>query len=389
MSLFRASVVVAALYLLLASGTSTFLLAATRAPAAGLRLGDVEAPTPNQLAELAKLTTLSIDTGDLDVIEQYAATGLIEDATTNPLFVSQAGLSGDSRYIAFVDEAVAYAKEQQSAGASDAQSDDGLISLAMDRLSVNLGRKIVDLVPGYVSTEVDIRESFDTEASVERARRLIAMYEDLGVPRSRILVKLTATWEGIKAAEILEKEGITCNLTLVFGFAQAVAAAQAGATLISPFPGRVLDWHKQNGGGPAYDPEDDPGVVDVKRMYAYYKKYGHDTICMPASWRASRGEGYETDEIVALAGVDRMTIPPPLLEKLALCGEPLPRILESGAAAAECADGVMGKDGRLSEKEFRMLMTEDLCASAKLSEGIIAFVRETEKLIDALRDKLL
>lgn len=192
-------------------------------------------PTPlNQLEQLASMTTLSIDTGDLDVIAEWAATGLVTDATTNPLFVSQAGLSGDERYVAFVDRAIAYAK-------SNAAGEKEQLELAMDRLAVELGLEIVKLVPGYVSTEVDIRASFDTAESLRRARRIIAMYEAEGVPRSRVLVKLAGTWEGIAAARELEKEGITCNITLIFGFIQAVAAAQAGARLISPFPGRIKE----------------------------------------------------------------------------------------------------------------------------------------------------
>ena len=235
----------------------------------------VEAPPGSLLAQLADMTTLSIDTGDLDILESYAATGLITDATTNPLFVSQAGLSGDARYVAFVDKAIDYAK-------ANAKSKDGVLELAMDRLAVELGLEIVKLVPGYVSTEVDIRASFDTEESLRRARRIIEMYEAAGVPRSRVLVKLAGTWEGIAAARILEKEGIACNITLIFGFIQAVAAAQAGARLISPFPGRIKDWAAANGGSATYDPKDDPGVVCVSRMYRYYKKYGHEgTICAP------------------------------------------------------------------------------------------------------------
>lgn len=337
----------------------------------------------SQLEALSGITTLSIDTGDLDVIKAYAATGLISDATTNPLFVSQAGLSGDPRYVAFVDEAVAYAKAN-----GDTLAMEDRINLAMDRLAVNLGREIVGLVPGYISTEVDIRESFDVETSVARARRIIAMYEELGVPRDRVLIKLAATWEGIAAARILEKEGITCNLTLVFGFAQAVACAQAGVRLISPFPGRILDWHKNNGGTPTYEPAEDPGVVTVQRIYRYYKKYGHEgTICMPASWRPSRGAGYDTDEPIALAGVDRMTLPPPLLEKLAASKEPLPRALSPDAAVAACEDSEIC-DGAMTEKDFRMLMNADVCATTKLAEGINVFVAETAKLRAALLTKL-
>lgn len=338
----------------------------------------IAVPEASQLAQLARMTTLSIDTGDLDIIKAYGATGLITDATTNPLFVSQAGLSGDARYIAFVDSAIAYAKK-------NAKGTEAVLELAMDRLAVELGLEIVKLVPGYVSTEVDIRASFDTAESIARARRIIAMYEAAGVPRSRVLVKLAGTWEGIQAAKVLEKEGITCNITLIFGFIQAVAAAQAGARLstafeteaeidcpeteseidihavpfialqcpavpfiartspciavrcpalcalrtrgsfpihrlslplsllaVSPFPGRIKDWAGANGGKKAYEPSEDPGVKSVSRMYAYYKKFGHEnTICMPASWRPSRSTPadkiaeHATDEIVALAGVDR------------------------------------------------------------------------------------
>merc|ERR1719238_1834469 len=333
------------------------------------------------------MTTLSIDTGDLDVLESFAKTGLITDATTNPLFVSQAGLSGDERYIAFVDAAISYAK-------ANAESSEAVLELAMDRLAVELGLEIVKLVPGYVSTEVDIRASFDTEESLRRARRIIAMYEAAGVPRSRVLVKLAGTWEGIAAARELEKEGITCNITLIFGFIQAVAAAQAGARLISPFPGRIKDWAAANGGKPAYEPAEDPGVVEVGRMYKYYKKYGHEkTICMPASWRPSRSTPgdkvaeHAIDEIVALAGVDRMTIPPPLLQQLAATEAPLPRRLEPVSAASDCADPLIG-GGDISESDFRMALNADQCATTKMAEGINAFVAETEKLQAAIMAKL-
>ena len=194
----------------------------------------IAVPEASQLAQLARMTTLSIDTGDLDIIKAYGATGLITDATTNPLFVSQAGLSGDARYIAFVDSAIAYAKK-------NAKGTEAVLELAMDRLAVELGLEIVKLVPGYVSTEVDIRASFDTAESIARARRIIAMYEAAGVPRTRVLVKLAGTWEGIQAAKVLEKEGITCNITLIFGFIQAVAAAQAGARLSTGPQDRIRD----------------------------------------------------------------------------------------------------------------------------------------------------
>jgi len=344
----------------------------------------VDAPPGSLLAQLADVTTLSIDTGDLDILEAYSATGMITDATTNPLFVSQAGLSGDVRYVAFVDKAIAYAKE-------NAEDDAAVLELAMDRLAVELGLEIVKLVPGYVSTEVDIRASFDKEESLRRARRIIEMYEAAGVPRSRVLVKLAGTWEGIQAAKELEKEGITCNITLIFGFIQAVAAAQAGARLISPFPGRIKDWHAANGGEAKYEPSADPGVVCVGRMYEYYKKYGHEgTICMPASWRPSRGTDdplYAIDEIVALAGVDRMTIPPPLLELLAATEAPLQRMYEPDAAATGCTDELM-YGGDISEADFRMAMNVDVCATTKMAEGINSFIGFTEELQAAIKSKL-
>ena len=379
-------------FLLFLSGAAALQLgvAATkpsRHAAPKLQAEAVLAPPTTQLAQLASMTTLSIDTGDLDVLESFAKTGLITDATTNPLFVSQAGLSGDERYIAFVDAAIAYAK-------ANAAGTEAVLELAMDRLAVELGLEIVKLIPGYVSTEVDIRASFDTAESLRRARRIIEMYEAAGVDRSRVLVKLAGTWEGIQAARELEKEGITCNITLIFGFIQAVAAAQAGARLISPFLGRIKDWAAANGGSPAYEPSEDPGVVEVGRMYKYYKKYGHEkTICMPASWRPSRSTPgdkvaeHAIDEIVALAGVDRMTIPPPLLQQLAATEAPLPRRLEPVSAASDCADPLIG-GGDISESDFRMALNADQCATTKMAEGINAFVAETEKLQAAIMAKL-
>ncbi|KAG8470564.1 hypothetical protein KFE25_008985 [Diacronema lutheri] len=334
----------------------------------------------SQLAQLAGMTVLSIDSGNLDVVREYAHTGFITDATTNPLFVSQAGLSGDAVYAAMVDEAVAYAQVRASG--------DEAVSLAMDRLAVNLGLQISKLVRGYVSTEVDVRLSFDVEQSLARARRIIAMYEEAGVPRSRILIKLAGTWEGMLTAEQLQREGIDVNITLVFAFIQAVVAAQRGARLISPFPGRVLDWHKARGAGPTFAPAEDPGVVLCSQIYAYYKKHAHATICMPASWRPSRGSAPEfaIDEIVALAGSDRMTIPPALLQQLAASEDPLQRVLEPKAAAAACTIDALG-DGKVDEALFRSMMAADGCGPDKLAEGIKAFVADTERLDAAIRAK--
>jgi len=226
----------------------------------------------SQLEQLTSMTTLSIDSGDLKVIEEYAKTGFITDATTNPLFVSQAGLSGDPVYAKLVDDAVKFAVEGGAGELKEGASESDIVALAIERLSVNLGDAISKIVPGYISTEVDPRLSFDTEASVRRARRIIRMYGQMGVPRSRVLIKLAATWEGILAAEILEAEGIRCNLTLIFSFVQAVACAQRGTHLISPFPGRILDWNKvKSGRTEGVPPEEDEGVVACKKMYNYFK----------------------------------------------------------------------------------------------------------------------
>jgi transaldolase len=338
---------------------------------------------PSQLEQLSTQTTLSIDSGDLKVIEKYAQTGFITDATTNPLFVSQAGLSGDPVYAKLVDDAVSFAVGSEG----ENEDEESIVALAIDRLAVNLGASIAAIVKGYISTEVNPKLAFDTESSISRGRRIIAMYEEMGVSRERVLIKLPATWEGILAAEVLEKEGIQCNLTLIFSFVQGVACAQRGAHLISPFPGRVLDWHKAQDGrtGPT-KPEEDEGVVVCKKLYNYYKKFDHDTICMPASWRPSRGEGYELDEIQALAGTDRMTIPAPLLEKLESSDETLPRVLtpEGGIAS----DEVLVGDGMLDEKEFRYLLNMDGCGTDKLAEGLRAFIAETDKLEEVIKAKV-
>eukprot|EP00553_Chaetoceros_curvisetus_P011980 CAMPEP_0204635740 /NCGR_PEP_ID=MMETSP0717-20131115/32130_1 /ASSEMBLY_ACC=CAM_ASM_000666 /TAXON_ID=230516 /ORGANISM="Chaetoceros curvisetus" /LENGTH=378 /DNA_ID=CAMNT_0051654559 /DNA_START=29 /DNA_END=1165 /DNA_ORIENTATION=+ len=355
--------------------------------------GEAFAPYPNmsvssstalrasQLEQISKLTTLSIDSGDLKVIEKYAATGCITDATTNPLFVSQAGLSGDPVYAKLVDDAVAFAL------ASDEKDEDSIVALAIDRLAVNLGASIASIVKGYISTEVNPKLAFDVESSISRGRRIIAMYEEMGVSKERVLIKLPATWEGILAAEVLEKEGIQCNLTLIFSFTQAVACAQRGATLISPFPGRVLDWFKnKDGRTEPTEPEKDEGVVLCKKIYNYYKKHGHDTICMPASWRPSRGPGYELDEILGLAGSDRMTIPAPLLEKLASSDEEVTPTLDV-ESALKCNEELVA-NGFMDEKEFRYALNSDVCGTEKLTEGLNAFISETTKLEEVIVNKV-
>jgi transaldolase len=343
----------------------------------------ISASAESQLAQLASMTTLSIDSGDLNVIEEYAATGYITDATTNPLFVSQAGLSGDPVYAKMVLDAVEYALE-----ATDNKDDEAaIVALAIDRLAVNLGSAIAKIVPGYISTEVDPRLSFDTDASVQRGERIIAMYQSIGVPKERVLIKLAATWEGILAAERLEQQGIQCNLTLIFSVVQAVACAQHSAHLISPFPGRILDWNKvKEGRTEGVEPDQDEGVIACREMYNYFKCHGHDTICMPASWRPSRGAGYDLDEIQALAGTDRMTIPAGLLEKLAASHEPLPRKLD--LATAKASGVPLIGNGKMNEKEFRYRLNMDGCGTDKLAEGIRAFIGETEKLEKVITEKV-
>ena len=338
----------------------------------------------SQLEQLSQMTTLSIDSGDLKVIEKYANTGFITDATTNPLFVSQAGSSGDPVYQKLVDDAVAAALEESSS----TDDEDFIVALAIDRLAVNLGASIASIVPGYISTEVNPKLAFDTEASISRGRRIISMYQEKNIPKERILIKLPATWEGILAAEVLEKEGIQCNLTLIFSFVQAVGCAQRGAHLISPFPGRVLDWHKNQDGrtGPT-EPANDEGVIVCRKIYNYYKTYGHDTICMPASWRPSRGPGYDIDEIQALAGTDRMTIPAPLLEKLEANTDVLERCLSTDTAKEACDEEELG-GGMMEEKEFRYLLNMDGCGNDKLAEGLRAFIAETDKLEEVIVSKV-
>ena len=348
------------------------------------RHGHTGAIKASALEELSKMTTISIDSGDLDVVAEYAKSGFITDATTNPLFVSQAAANGDKRYAEMLLDAVMYAKEQQGGGDSPLPDFEPYLNIAMDKLAVNLGAKLLELVPGRVSTEVDVRLSYDTAGTVERAHQIIRMYEEMGIDKSRVLIKVAGTWEGIQAARQLESEGIETNITLVFSFLQAAAAAQAGAYLISPFPGRVLDWCKSKNGKEGYHPSADPGVLSVKRMYAYLRKYGYKTICMPASWRPSRGaavEGSDVDEILALAGVDEMTIPPPLLKALMeRDGSEVVKECDSDLDAAVCCD----PDYVLDQAMYSAYWDTDPCGKDKLEEGIAAFTKNTLDLREEL-----
>ncbi|MFC2436450.1 transaldolase [uncultured Aggregatibacter sp.] len=314
----------------------------------------------NQLDSLRELTVVVADTGDIDAIRQYKP----EDATTNPsLILSAAALP---QYAALIDEAIAYGKQQSQDKAQQ------LVD-AEDKLAVNIGLEILKLVPGRVSTEVDARLSYDTEATVAKARKLIALYEAAGINKNRILIKIASTWQGIRAAEILEKEGINCNLTLLFSEAQARACAEAGVYLISPFVGRILDWYKANTDKKEYAPAEDPGVISVTKIYNYYKQYGYKTVVMGASFR-------NVGEIIELAGCDRLTIAPPLLKTLHETPNAVVRKLGFQGE-------VQAKPQPLTEAEFYWQHNSDAMAVEKLAEGIRKFAVDQGKLEEMLLSK--
>ncbi|MFC2545144.1 MAG: transaldolase [Aggregatibacter segnis] len=314
----------------------------------------------NQLDSLRELTVVVADTGDIDAIRQYKP----EDATTNPsLILSAAALP---QYAALIDEAIAYGKQQSQDKAQQ------LVD-AEDKLAVNIGLEILKLVPGRVSTEVDARLSYDTDATVAKARKLIALYEAAGINKNRILIKIASTWQGIRAAEILEKEGINCNLTLLFSEAQARACAEAGVYLISPFVGRILDWYKANTDKKEYAPAEDPGVISVTKIYNYYKQYGYKTVVMGASFR-------NVGEIIELAGCDRLTIAPPLLKTLHETPNAVVRKLGFQGE-------VQAKPQPLTEAEFYWQHNSDAMAVEKLAEGIRKFAVDQGKLEEMLLSK--
>lgn len=315
----------------------------------------------NQLDQLKSMTAIVADTGDIDAIAQHRP----EDATTNPSLLLKAAASAS--YAPLVDEAVAWARAQSD------HPEQRLID-TLDKLAVNAGVEILKLVPGRVSTEVDARLSFDTAGSVAKARRLIALYVAAGIGPERVLIKIASTWEGIRAGEILEREGIHCNLTLLFGFGQARACAEAGVTLISPFVGRIFDWSKSHGGDANVAPEDDPGVRSVRAIYQYYKEHGYPTTVMGASFR-NKGE------ILALAGCDRLTISPNLLDELAASTDPVVRHLEYRGS-------VLPRPTPLTEAQFRWELNEDAMATEKLAEGIRNFTQDQVKLEKVLVARL-
>ncbi|MFO5494164.1 MAG: transaldolase [Cuspidothrix sp.] len=320
----------------------------------------------NLLEALRAVTVVVADTGDIQSIEQFKP----QDATTNPSLITAAAQMPE--YQDIVDQTLLKAKKEAGAGASPAQ----VVSLAFDRLAVSFGLKILQIIPGRVSTEVDARLSYDTDATVAKARDLIGQYKAAGVAKERVLIKIAATWEGIKAAEILEKEGIHCNLTLLFGLHQAIACAEAGVTLISPFVGRILDWYKKDTGRDSYPSAEDPGVLSVTTIYNYYKKFGYKTEVMGASFR-------NIGEIIELAGCDLLTISPGLLTELQNTVAELPRKLDPSKVTALSIEKIS-----IDKATFEKMHAGDRMASDKLAEGIDGFTKALISLENLLAERL-
>ena len=308
----------------------------------------------SKLDKLSQMTTIVADTGEIEEIKRYKPT----DATTNPSLIYAA--SQMDEYKQLVDEAITFGK--------------GDIAQIMDKIFVNFGLEILKIVPGRVSTEVDARLSFDVEGSIAKGRHLIDLYEKAGIARERILIKLASTWEGVLAAKVLEKEGIHCNMTLMFSLPQAIACAEAGATLISPFVGRILDWHKK-AANKDFEPTEDPGVQSVATIYNYYKRFGHDTQVMGASFRNS-------GEILELAGCDLLTIGPKFLKELGEAEGDVPRKLNPEAAKNQKIEKI-----DIDEKAFRYQLNDDAMATEKLAEGIRKFAADIIKLEQHLSNK--
>ncbi len=317
----------------------------------------------NLLQQLKNYTQVVADTGDFASIEAYKPV----DATTNPSLIYAA--SQDEKYKHLIDDAIDFAGKSSSDKTEQ-------LSKAMDKLAVNFGLEILKIVPGRASTEVDARLSFDTEATVKKAREIIALYEENGISRERILIKIASTWEGIKAAEIVEKEGIHCNLTLLFSQAQAIACAEADVRLISPFVGRILDWHKKDRGVADIPAAEDPGVISVTNIFNYYKKFGYSTQVMGASFR-------NIGEICELAGSDLLTISPKLLQELEQTEGTLEKKLDAEKAKSMDIEKIP-----MDEKTFRWMMNEDAMATEKLAEGIRNFTKDLIKLEKQIAEML-
>ncbi len=319
----------------------------------------------NLLEQLRKYTVVVADTGDMEAMEQFHP----QDATTNPSLITAAAQM--PQYQAIVDAVLKAAHDELG----DSASDKDVANLAFKRLAIEFGKKILAIIPGRVSTEVDARLSYDTQATIAQARSIIGMYDKAGIGHERVLIKIASTWEGIRAAEVLEKEGIHCNLTLLFGVHQAIAAADAGATLISPFVGRILDWYKKDT-GKDYTGADDPGVQSVTRVYNYFKKFGYKTVVMGASFR-------NIGEISELAGCDLLTISPHLLGELESTQGDLPRKLDPEKAKAQTIERI-----HVDKATFDRMHAEDRMATDKLKEGIEGFSAALVKLENLLASRL-
>ncbi len=317
----------------------------------------------SKLDQLKQMTTVVCDTGDINSIRKYEPT----DATTNPSLIFQAAQEEQYQYL--IDEAVRWGVQKTS-------NEKQMLRFIMAKLFVNFGIEILKIIPGRVSTEVDARLSFDVEGSIQKATMLIGLYESAGIDRSRVLIKLASTWEGVQAARILEDEGIHCNMTLMFSLAQAAACAEAGATLISPFVGRILDWYKANQHVESYPPEKDPGVCSVYQIYNYFKKFDYSTQIMGASFR-------NIDEILQLAGCDLLTIAPKFLEVLSSDEGTVERKLHSKAAKEMDIQKI-----DVNEKTFRWGLNENAMATEKLADGIRRFAADTVKLEKHIMEQL-
>ena len=320
----------------------------------------------NLLEQLRAVTVVVADTGDIEAIKQVKPI----DATTNPSLITAAAQMPE--YQGIVDDTLKAARAELGAGASA----DAVANLAFDKLAVSFGLKILEIIPGRVSTEVDARLSYDTEGSIAKGREIIAQYAAAGVAKDRILIKIASTWEGIQAAAVLEKEGIHCNLTLLFGIHQAIACAENGITLISPFVGRILDWYKKDTGRASYEPAEDPGVISVTQVYNYYKKFGYKTQVMGASFR-------NIGEITELAGSDLLTISPQLLNELAATEGDLPTKLTVESAKASNIEKI-----HIDKETFDKLHAENRMATDKLAEGIDGFSKALVQLEDLLKGRL-
>ncbi|WP_075883581.1 transaldolase [Candidatus Protochlamydia sp. W-9] len=313
----------------------------------------------NKLDQLKSMTTIVIDTGDIEAIKEYSPT----DATTNPSLILSA--VEKPAYKPLMEEAYHYSQKAKSSGEQ--------ISLFLDKLFVNVGCEILKLIPGRVSTEIDARLSFDVEGSIQKAQSLIALYKEMGIEKERILIKLASTWEGGLAAKQLEKMGIHCNMTLLFSMPQAIHCAEAQATLISPFVGRILDWYKKHDNVPGYAPAEDPGVKSVTTIYHYFKKFGYKTQIMGASFR-------NKEEILELAGCDLLTISPHFLQELHDASGNVEQKLDAAKSKQLNIEPI-----KMNEKAFRLALNDDAMTTEKLSEGIRNFAKDAQKLEKMLR----